>query len=63
VSVAKLSVGVSAQEVGLFMLDDLRVSVTFENNNVWVIHWRQVDISNLNNVAMVDLMRRHMAKS
>jgi len=43
------------------MLNDPRVSITFENNNVWLIHRRQVDIPNLNNAAMVDLMRRHTA--
>ncbi len=45
------------------MLDDIRVSVRFENNNVWLIRWRQVDIPNLNKVTMLDRMGRHTAKS
>lgn len=44
------------EELARDLLDDLLVSVTYEQNDFWLSHWRQVDISNPNNVAMFDPM-------
>jgi hypothetical protein len=49
----------SAEEAGLVLLDDLLVSIAHEHNDVRLIHWRQVDMRNLHNVAVVDRSGGH----
>jgi len=52
----------SAEEVGLFSLNDLLVSLAHDHNDVWLIDRRQVNVPNLHNFAMVGLVEGHVTE-
>lgn len=59
VALAELPIGMSAKEVRPLLTGDLRRGVTNQNDDVRLIHWREVEISDLYNVTVLDVIAPH----
>jgi hypothetical protein len=60
-ALAELPIWMSAQEVGALVTGDLLRGVANQNDDVRLIHWREVEIPYLYDVAMLDVIGPHTA--